>query len=250
MAATIAVAYPHMNAVGGDAFWLVREPGGRVRAIEACGPAGSLADDRALPGQGLRCHPAARAGRRPDGGRSRRGLAGRPRLCPKPRRQDPAVRAPDRRGAPRARGLSRVRLGSARGPERGGSAASGARLRRDVPRRRQDAAGRHRAQASGARRHARPSRGSRARRFLSRRCRPRDRRRPRADRQPRHARRLGGLPRAHRRAVVAAAAAGHPLQFPAADAGARRPPHPRHLREARHPRGRRSPRITTASSKR
>jgi gamma-glutamyltranspeptidase/glutathione hydrolase len=32
-----------MNAVGGDAFWLVREPGGRVRAIEACGPAGSLA---------------------------------------------------------------------------------------------------------------------------------------------------------------------------------------------------------------
>lgn len=43
MAATIAVVYPHMNSVGGDAFWLVREPGGRARAIEACGPAGSLA---------------------------------------------------------------------------------------------------------------------------------------------------------------------------------------------------------------
>ncbi len=43
MAATIAVVYPHMNALGGDAFWLVREPGGRVRAIEACGPAGGLA---------------------------------------------------------------------------------------------------------------------------------------------------------------------------------------------------------------
>src|SRR3712207_4405874 len=43
MAATIAVVYPHMNALGGDAFWLVRGPGGRVRAIEACGPAGSLA---------------------------------------------------------------------------------------------------------------------------------------------------------------------------------------------------------------
>ena len=43
MAATIAVVYPHMNSIGGDAFWLVREPGGRVRAIEACGPAGSLA---------------------------------------------------------------------------------------------------------------------------------------------------------------------------------------------------------------
>src|SRR5215207_1182812 len=41
MAATIAVVYPHMNAVGGDAFWLVREPGGRVRGIEACGPVAS-----------------------------------------------------------------------------------------------------------------------------------------------------------------------------------------------------------------
>jgi oxamate amidohydrolase len=43
MAATIAVVYPHMNAIGGDAFWLMREPGGRVRGIEACGPAGCLA---------------------------------------------------------------------------------------------------------------------------------------------------------------------------------------------------------------
>ena len=37
MAATIAVVYPHMNAIGGDAFWLVREPKGRVTGIEACG---------------------------------------------------------------------------------------------------------------------------------------------------------------------------------------------------------------------
>lgn len=43
MAATIAVVYPHMNAVGGDGFWLVHEPGGKIHAIEACGPAGSLA---------------------------------------------------------------------------------------------------------------------------------------------------------------------------------------------------------------
>ncbi len=43
MAATIAIVYPHMNAVGGDGFWLIREPGGRVRYIEACGPAGSRA---------------------------------------------------------------------------------------------------------------------------------------------------------------------------------------------------------------
>jgi oxamate amidohydrolase len=60
MAATIAVVYPHMNAIGGDAFWLIREPGGRVRGIEACGPAGSLAtikryrdkDYDTIPGRG------------------------------------------------------------------------------------------------------------------------------------------------------------------------------------------------------
>jgi gamma-glutamyltranspeptidase/glutathione hydrolase len=43
MAAAIAVVYPHMNGIGGDAFWLIREPGGRVRYIEACGFAGSRA---------------------------------------------------------------------------------------------------------------------------------------------------------------------------------------------------------------
>ena len=40
MAATIAAVYPHMNHIGGDGFWLIREPGGRVRAIMAPGPAG------------------------------------------------------------------------------------------------------------------------------------------------------------------------------------------------------------------
>ena len=43
MAATIVAVYPHMNHIGGDGFWLIREPGGRVRAIMAAGPAGSLA---------------------------------------------------------------------------------------------------------------------------------------------------------------------------------------------------------------
>ena len=38
MAATIAVVYPHMNSIGGDCFWLLHEPKGRVRAFEACGP--------------------------------------------------------------------------------------------------------------------------------------------------------------------------------------------------------------------
>ena len=43
MAAAIAAVYPHMNHLGGDGFWLVREPSGRVRAIMAPGPAGALA---------------------------------------------------------------------------------------------------------------------------------------------------------------------------------------------------------------
>ena len=43
MAATIASVYPHMNHIGGDGFWLVREPNGRVRTIMAPGPAGSKA---------------------------------------------------------------------------------------------------------------------------------------------------------------------------------------------------------------
>lgn len=43
MAATIAVVYPHMNGLGGDGFWLVREPKGKVHALDASGPAGALA---------------------------------------------------------------------------------------------------------------------------------------------------------------------------------------------------------------
>jgi oxamate amidohydrolase len=43
MAATIAAVYPHMNHLGGDGFWLLREPSGRVRAVMAPGRAGSRA---------------------------------------------------------------------------------------------------------------------------------------------------------------------------------------------------------------
>jgi gamma-glutamyltranspeptidase/glutathione hydrolase len=43
MAATIAAVYPHMSHVGGDGFWLIREPSGRVRALMAGGAAGSQA---------------------------------------------------------------------------------------------------------------------------------------------------------------------------------------------------------------
>ena len=42
-AATIAVVYPHMNALGGDGFWLIAEPGQPPRAIDACGAAAVIA---------------------------------------------------------------------------------------------------------------------------------------------------------------------------------------------------------------
>lgn len=42
-AATIAVAYPHMNAIGGDGFWLIAGPGGEPVGIDACGPAAGAA---------------------------------------------------------------------------------------------------------------------------------------------------------------------------------------------------------------
>jgi len=43
MAASIAAVYPHMNHIGGDGFWLIREPRGNVRALMAAGRAGAKA---------------------------------------------------------------------------------------------------------------------------------------------------------------------------------------------------------------
>ena len=64
MAASIAAVYPHMNHIGGDGFWLIREPSGRVRAIMGAGRAGAKATIAALS----RCRPrrdsGARAARR------------------------------------------------------------------------------------------------------------------------------------------------------------------------------------------
>ena len=42
-AANIAVVYPHMNSIGGDAFWLIHVPGQGPRAIDACGAAAAAA---------------------------------------------------------------------------------------------------------------------------------------------------------------------------------------------------------------
>jgi len=42
-ASTIAVAYPHMNGLGGDNFWLIHSAGKSVTGIDACGGAAALA---------------------------------------------------------------------------------------------------------------------------------------------------------------------------------------------------------------
>jgi gamma-glutamyltranspeptidase/glutathione hydrolase len=42
-AATIAVVYPHMNSIGGDAFWLISVPGQPVRGLDACGASARVA---------------------------------------------------------------------------------------------------------------------------------------------------------------------------------------------------------------
>ncbi|MDE2017066.1 MAG: gamma-glutamyltransferase [Hyphomicrobiales bacterium] len=60
MAATVAVVYPHMNGPGGDAFWMVRERGGRVRCLEACGFAGAGATLAAYRARGHEDAPPPR----------------------------------------------------------------------------------------------------------------------------------------------------------------------------------------------
>ena len=42
-ASTIAVVYPHMNGIGGDSFWLVRDAQGAVKGIDACGASAAAA---------------------------------------------------------------------------------------------------------------------------------------------------------------------------------------------------------------
>ncbi|MGE4303872.1 MAG: gamma-glutamyltransferase family protein [Novosphingobium sp.] len=44
VAATLAVVYPHMTGIGGDGFWVIREPEGRVHSVHGCGGAAARAD--------------------------------------------------------------------------------------------------------------------------------------------------------------------------------------------------------------
>lgn len=57
-AATITVAYPHMNGVGGDNFWLIHAPGRPVAGIDACGAAAGRADIAFYRDQGHEAIPA------------------------------------------------------------------------------------------------------------------------------------------------------------------------------------------------
>ncbi|MDE2599329.1 MAG: gamma-glutamyltransferase [Rhodocyclaceae bacterium] len=52
-AATISVVYPHMNGIGGDAFWLIVPPTGDAVAIDAAGQAAQAATIAAYTARGL-----------------------------------------------------------------------------------------------------------------------------------------------------------------------------------------------------
>ena len=56
-AACIAVVYPHMNGIGGDAFWTIHEPGAAPRAIDASGTAGANVTPELYASQGLESIP-------------------------------------------------------------------------------------------------------------------------------------------------------------------------------------------------
>ena len=56
-AATIAVVYPHMNSIGGDAFWLILRPAMEPVGIEACGVAARSATIESYRERGLSAIP-------------------------------------------------------------------------------------------------------------------------------------------------------------------------------------------------
>ncbi|MCH7937738.1 MAG: gamma-glutamyltransferase family protein [Proteobacteria bacterium] len=57
-ASTIASVYPHMNALGGDNFWLISAPGSDVVGIDACGGAAAKADIAFYRDQGFDTIPS------------------------------------------------------------------------------------------------------------------------------------------------------------------------------------------------
>ncbi len=170
MAAAIAAVYPHMNHLGGDGFWLIREPSGRVRRHHGGGPRRPAGEARAL--SRLRDHPAARAAGGADcAGRHRRLGAGAG--SSESQWWEIAARCPAGGGdQPRPDRLYRHAQPGTADARKHRKSQGRAGVCRDVSRRRQGAGNRHDAQAAGFCRNAVASRPCRARRFLSRRRRP------------------------------------------------------------------------------
>ena len=206
MAASIAVVYPHMNAIGGDGFWLIRDAQGP--SCERSRPAASQASTRRSRAIATLGYDASRpAGRRRRSPSPARSAAGRSRSNSPPRsaencrstillergerlaREGVPVSPSETRSQPRdGRALVAAPSFASTFFLDGKPAEAGAI-----------------AQAAEPRRHARPARARRARRFLPRRRRARDRRGPRAHRLAGHPRRPQGLRGALARAAVAQA---------------------------------------------
>ena len=96
-AATIAVVYPHMNALGGDNFWLFAEPGTDPVGIDAWRWCREARRCRFLHVAELRRHSEPRTARGPHRRRCRLRLAGRVPAQPRCLGRPPAALAPARR---------------------------------------------------------------------------------------------------------------------------------------------------------
>jgi oxamate amidohydrolase len=212
MAATIAAVYPHMNHVGGDGFWLIREPRAACARSRRCGPGRREARRASSTASTKRSRRAGRWRRSPCRARS---AAGRWRWKRRARRRQAAAAmccsAPRSSHARDGYTVTRSQAALTRtsSPNSRTCRASRRRSCRTASRR----SGRG-PQADGVRRDARTPRACRPRRLLSRRCRARDRRRPRAHRQPGDARRPRSLPRVPARAAVGAIGAGTLYNMP------------------------------------
>ena len=57
MAATLSAVYPHMTGLGGDSFWLLHEPGGKVQSVLACGRSAANINRQQYLAQGLSSIP-------------------------------------------------------------------------------------------------------------------------------------------------------------------------------------------------
>ena len=52
VSATLTVVYPHMNSLGGDAFWLIADGDGGLRGLDGAGPAGTAVTAEAYQSRG------------------------------------------------------------------------------------------------------------------------------------------------------------------------------------------------------